>query len=178
MFPIFRSCSYSPEENAPPTTPPRPPVPAFSASTASQSVPPEITTFYSSIRSTLSTNFANGRSGDVAPLQQFPHPPDYGHLPLVYRLHASAFCTGPSPFCLNTALRTSVILHTYLLAMTQLKDWVHLSVWSALHSAVLDSHELPSGISAGQFLLVTHLCRFFIDDTALRGVLRKKTCAG
>ncbi|CAN9331940.1 unnamed protein product [Alternaria sp. RS040] len=46
------------KENAPPTTPPRPPVPAFSASTASQSVPPDITTFYSSIRSTLSTNFA------------------------------------------------------------------------------------------------------------------------
>ncbi|KAI4701429.1 hypothetical protein J4E81_003169 [Alternaria sp. BMP 2799] len=47
------------KENAPPATPPRPPVPAFSASTESQSVPTDVTTFYSSIRSTLSKNFAN-----------------------------------------------------------------------------------------------------------------------
>ncbi|KAI4708899.1 hypothetical protein J4E89_006301 [Alternaria sp. Ai002NY15] len=46
------------KENAPPATPPRPPVPAFSASTESQSVPTDVTTFYSSIRSTLSKNFA------------------------------------------------------------------------------------------------------------------------
>ncbi|KAI4616476.1 hypothetical protein J4E80_005750 [Alternaria sp. BMP 0032] len=47
------------KENAPPATPPRPPVPAFSASTESQSVPTDVTTFYSSIRSTLSKNFAS-----------------------------------------------------------------------------------------------------------------------
>jgi len=70
-----------------------------------------------------------------------------------------------------------IILHTYLLAITQLKDWVNLSAWSALHNAVLGSHELPSGISAGQFLLVTHLCCFFIDDIALCSVLRKKIFA-
>ena len=71
---------------------------------------------------------------------------------LVQRSHAPS--TGPSPECLNTAVPSSFIPHTYLLAMTQLKDWVHLTVSSALHSAVWDCYELPSGISAGQFLLV------------------------
>jgi hypothetical protein len=46
------------KENAPPKTPPRPPVPTFSALSESQDVPQEITTFYSSIRTTLSRNFA------------------------------------------------------------------------------------------------------------------------
>lgn len=57
-------------------------------------------------------------------------------------------------FRLNTTLLADFVLYTYLLAMTQLKDWVHLTVPSALHSAVWDCYELPSGISAGQFLLV------------------------
>ncbi|KAJ4366444.1 hypothetical protein N0V83_008080, partial [Neocucurbitaria cava] len=46
------------KENAPPATPPRPPVPAFEAPSDSQHVPQDITTFYSSIRNTLATNFA------------------------------------------------------------------------------------------------------------------------
>ncbi|KAF2033085.1 hypothetical protein EK21DRAFT_109222 [Setomelanomma holmii] len=45
------------KENAPPATPPRPPVPAF-ASSKSLGLPPDVTTFYSSIRTTLSKNFA------------------------------------------------------------------------------------------------------------------------
>lgn len=45
------------KENAAPTTPPRPPVPAFSSSDA-QGFPQETVNFYNSIRSTLSTNFA------------------------------------------------------------------------------------------------------------------------
>ncbi|CAO2658121.1 Nn.00g073810.m01.CDS01 [Neocucurbitaria sp. VM-36] len=46
------------KENAPPATPPRPPVPAFEAASDPQHVPQDITTFYSSIRNTLATNFA------------------------------------------------------------------------------------------------------------------------
>ncbi|KAF2128216.1 hypothetical protein P153DRAFT_387171 [Dothidotthia symphoricarpi CBS 119687] len=46
------------KENAPPATPPRPPVPAFTAPSESPDVPPETATFYASIRSTLSKNFA------------------------------------------------------------------------------------------------------------------------
>jgi hypothetical protein len=46
------------KENAPPTTPPRPPpVPVFAAP-ESTAIPPATTTFYSSIRTTLSKNFA------------------------------------------------------------------------------------------------------------------------
>ncbi|KAF1835679.1 hypothetical protein BDW02DRAFT_646647 [Decorospora gaudefroyi] len=45
------------KENAPPATPPRPPVPTFAAPSESQTMPQEITNFYSSIRTTLSTNF-------------------------------------------------------------------------------------------------------------------------
>ncbi|KAF2820294.1 hypothetical protein CC86DRAFT_360927 [Ophiobolus disseminans] len=44
------------KENAPPATPPRPPVPAFAAE--SQNLPQDVTTFYASIRNTLSSNFA------------------------------------------------------------------------------------------------------------------------
>jgi hypothetical protein len=44
------------KENAPPDTPARPPIPAFGAN--SSNLPPDVTTFYSSIRNTLSTNFA------------------------------------------------------------------------------------------------------------------------
>ncbi|KAF1944604.1 hypothetical protein EJ02DRAFT_501265 [Clathrospora elynae] len=46
------------KENAPPVTPSRPPVPAFSTSTEAQTAPPETTAFYSSIRTTLSKTFA------------------------------------------------------------------------------------------------------------------------
>ncbi|KAH7357574.1 hypothetical protein BKA66DRAFT_574390 [Pyrenochaeta sp. MPI-SDFR-AT-0127] len=46
------------KENAPPATPPRPPVPAFSAPPEPHNVPQDITTFYASIRNTLSRNFA------------------------------------------------------------------------------------------------------------------------
>jgi hypothetical protein len=45
------------KENAPPATPPRPPIPAFTAS-ESQTLPRDITNFYSTIRATLSKNFA------------------------------------------------------------------------------------------------------------------------
>ncbi|ORY16602.1 hypothetical protein BCR34DRAFT_96364 [Clohesyomyces aquaticus] len=49
------------KENAPPTTPPRPPVPAFTPSSSSSQerypMPPETLAFYNSIRSTLSKNF-------------------------------------------------------------------------------------------------------------------------
>jgi hypothetical protein len=44
------------KENAPPETPARPPIPAFAAN--SSGLPQDVTTFYSSIRNTLSTNFA------------------------------------------------------------------------------------------------------------------------
>ncbi|KAK1908058.1 hypothetical protein P3342_013378 [Pyrenophora teres f. teres] len=46
------------KENAPPATPPRPPVPSFSAANEQHNVPQDITNFYSSIRATLSKNFA------------------------------------------------------------------------------------------------------------------------
>ncbi|KAF1998673.1 hypothetical protein P154DRAFT_523954 [Amniculicola lignicola CBS 123094] len=50
------------KENAPPATPPRPPIPTFtgtpSASPESHSFPPETLASYNSIRSTLSRNFA------------------------------------------------------------------------------------------------------------------------
>ncbi|USP79214.1 uncharacterized protein yc1106_06488 [Curvularia clavata] len=45
------------KENAPPTTPPRPPVPSFSALNEPQGIPADIVTFYSAIRTTLSKNF-------------------------------------------------------------------------------------------------------------------------
>jgi hypothetical protein len=45
------------KENAPPATPPRPPLPAFAASEP-QSLPQDVTNFYSTIRATLSKNFA------------------------------------------------------------------------------------------------------------------------
>jgi hypothetical protein len=45
------------KENAPPATPPRPPIPAFAAP-ESQGLPQDVTTFYSTIRATLSKNFA------------------------------------------------------------------------------------------------------------------------
>jgi hypothetical protein len=45
------------KENAPPATPPRPPVPAFGVP-ESRSLPQDVTNFYSSIRNTLSKNFA------------------------------------------------------------------------------------------------------------------------
>jgi hypothetical protein len=44
------------KENAPPATPPRPPIPAFAAPD-SQSLPQDVTNFYSTIRATLSKNF-------------------------------------------------------------------------------------------------------------------------
>ncbi|RAR01066.1 protein phosphatase 4 core regulatory subunit r2 protein [Stemphylium lycopersici] len=46
------------KENAPPATPPRPPVPSFAAPSDPQTIPHDINTFYSSIRTTLSKNFA------------------------------------------------------------------------------------------------------------------------
>ncbi|KAJ5055506.1 hypothetical protein J3E72DRAFT_379474 [Bipolaris maydis] len=45
------------KENAPPATPPRPPVPSFSAPAEPQGIPADINTFYSAIRTTLSKNF-------------------------------------------------------------------------------------------------------------------------
>ncbi|EMD59539.1 hypothetical protein COCSADRAFT_126821 [Bipolaris sorokiniana ND90Pr] len=45
------------KENAPPATPPRPPVPSFSAATEPQGISADINTFYSAIRTTLSKNF-------------------------------------------------------------------------------------------------------------------------
>ncbi|OAL47282.1 hypothetical protein IQ07DRAFT_682749 [Pyrenochaeta sp. DS3sAY3a] len=45
------------KENAPPATPPRPPVPTFTTSD-SNSLPNDITTFYSSIRAALTNNFS------------------------------------------------------------------------------------------------------------------------
>lgn len=56
------------KENAPPATPPRPPVPAFA--TESSSLPPEVATFYSSIRNTLSKNFAKDPPHTVQRLAQ------------------------------------------------------------------------------------------------------------
>jgi hypothetical protein len=56
--------------------------------------------------------------------------------------------------------------HTYLLAITQLKDWVDHSGSAALHSADRSWIESPSGASAGQFLLVyiaVFMLCFFID---------------
>jgi hypothetical protein len=44
------------KENAPPAPPPRPPIPAFAAPD-SQSLPQDVTNFYSTIRATLSKNF-------------------------------------------------------------------------------------------------------------------------
>lgn len=46
------------KENAPPGAASRPPIPAFSAPADGQSLPQDVTTFYSSIRTTLSKNFA------------------------------------------------------------------------------------------------------------------------
>lgn len=46
------------KENAPPQTPPRPPVPAFSSAAEPNSIPTETLNLYSSIRNALSKNFA------------------------------------------------------------------------------------------------------------------------
>ncbi|RMZ67446.1 phosphatase 4 core regulatory subunit r2 [Pyrenophora seminiperda CCB06] len=71
------------KENAPPATPPRPPVPSFSTTTDSQKLPHDITTFYSSIRATLSTNFAKHPPHTIQRLAELVLEPKkrYRHLP-------------------------------------------------------------------------------------------------
>ncbi|KAI8933871.1 hypothetical protein NX059_009569 [Plenodomus lindquistii] len=71
------------KENAPPATPPRPPVPAFAAPAEPQGVPQHMTTFYASIRTALSTNFAKHPPHTVQRLAELILEPKrrYRHLP-------------------------------------------------------------------------------------------------
>jgi hypothetical protein len=55
------------------------------------------------------------------------------------------------------------LLHTYLLAITELKLSVDHFGFAALHSADKSKIESPSGASAGQFLLDCIFCIFFVD---------------
>jgi hypothetical protein len=68
----------------------------------------------------------------------------------------------------------SSLLHTYLVGMSKIKTLVHLIGFAALHSADESGYESPTGASLAQFLLDCLWQPFFIDHTALRGVLRKK----
>jgi hypothetical protein len=58
--------------------------------------------------------------------------------------------------------------------MSKIKTLVHLIGFAALHSADESGYESPTGASLAQFLLDCLWQPFFIDHTALRGVLRKK----
>ncbi|KAF1851314.1 uncharacterized protein K460DRAFT_373348 [Cucurbitaria berberidis CBS 394.84] len=71
------------KENAPPATPPRPPVPAFSTPSESHTVPQDITTFYASIRNTLSKNFAKHPPHTIQRLAELVLEPKkrYSYLP-------------------------------------------------------------------------------------------------
>ncbi|KAH9863611.1 hypothetical protein J1614_009543 [Plenodomus biglobosus] len=71
------------KENAPPATPPRPPVPAFAAPADAQSLPHDMTAFYSSIRTALSTNFAHHPPHTIQRLAELVLEPKrrYRHLP-------------------------------------------------------------------------------------------------
>jgi hypothetical protein len=67
-----------------------------------------------------------------------------------------------------------LFFHTYLVGMSKIKTLVHLIGFAALHSADESGYESPTGASLAQFLLDCLWQPFFIDHTALRGVLRKK----
>lgn len=77
-----------------------------------------------------------------------------------------------SLFALGTVLGS----HTYLLAITQLKQWVDLAVRSPLHSGVQDCYESPSGASAGQFLLVCLFMSAFSLILEPSGARLRKRC--
>ncbi|KAF2846948.1 hypothetical protein T440DRAFT_521372 [Plenodomus tracheiphilus IPT5] len=71
------------KENAPPATPPRPPVPAFTSPAEAQAVPQDITAFYASIRTALSKNFAKHPPHTVQRLAELVLEPQrrYRYLP-------------------------------------------------------------------------------------------------
>ncbi|CBX97585.1 hypothetical protein LEMA_P089940.1 [Plenodomus lingam JN3] len=75
------------KENAPPDTPPRPPVPAFAAPAGPQTLPQDIANFYASIRTTLSTNFAKHPPHTVQRLAELVLEPRrrYRYLPAYLR---------------------------------------------------------------------------------------------
>ncbi|KAF2713559.1 hypothetical protein K504DRAFT_462071 [Pleomassaria siparia CBS 279.74] len=76
------------KENAPPTTPTRPPVPAFSTSNSEpQSLPQDTVNFYNSIRSTLSGNFAKNPPHTIQRLAELILEPKrrYAYLPSYLR---------------------------------------------------------------------------------------------
>ncbi|KAL6705933.1 hypothetical protein ACN47E_006212 [Coniothyrium glycines] len=75
------------KENAPPATPPRPPVPTFSAPAELQGMPQNITTFYSALRLTLSKNFSKHPPHTVQRLAELVLEPRkrYKYLPAYLR---------------------------------------------------------------------------------------------
>ncbi|KAH3911473.1 hypothetical protein HBH56_135360 [Parastagonospora nodorum] len=71
------------KENAPPTTPSRPAIPAFATTSNSTGLPQDVTNFYSTIRATLSKNFAKNPPHTVQRLAELVLEPrrKYKYLP-------------------------------------------------------------------------------------------------